>query len=76
MARALWVGMANVNDYGPACVKVSAPTAFEAFSTALDYAAAVYPAVSFEFDGPYPVGVFGGAVVTGYGYTLREAACS
>jgi hypothetical protein len=65
---------ANVSDFGTACIKVSAPTAFAAFSAAVDYIAAEYPSLSFVFEGPYPVGIIEGAIITGYAYTLREAA--
>lgn len=63
--------MAHIDDFGTVCIKVTAPDAFAAFSAAIDYAASAYPDVSFEFEGPYAVGVCEGAIVTGYGYTLR-----
>lgn len=39
----------------------------------VDYVAANHPSSSFVFEGPYSVGICNGAIVTGYGYTLRVA---
>lgn len=61
---------AHVEDFGPASVKVVAPTKFAAFEAALAYAAAFYPNRTYSMDS-YLVGLFGGAILTGYGYELK-----
>ncbi len=63
--------MANVLDLGPSYVKVTAPTAFEAFSAALDYVGKTHPGYSFVVEGPFEVGTLNGAVVSGSGYVFK-----
>jgi hypothetical protein len=62
--------MANVTAY-PGYISTTAPTAFEAFSALLD-AMAEAPG-DYEIVGPYGVGILGGAIVTGSGYTATFA---
>lgn len=63
---------AHVSDFGPAYIRVTAPTAFEAFSEALNYVASVYPSRSFSFE-LFLTGAAEGAIVTGAGVIAKAA---